>query len=122
MGSALLLSKLSYMFYFYNLCSKREDVYRVVKAVISKGDWMNSEAKRFAQFLVWMNIQFFCELLYHGITNYTFWSHLQGLSCLILNQLLYLFSFKICFSVCLSLFHLFAPSFLQYVHLFYDIQ
>lgn len=33
------------------LCSKREDVYRVVKAVISRGDWMNSEATRFAQFL-----------------------------------------------------------------------
>lgn len=34
-----------------SLCSKREDVYRVVKAVISRDDWMNSEAKRYAQFL-----------------------------------------------------------------------
>ncbi|KAL8037862.1 hypothetical protein ABFS82_11G066500 [Erythranthe guttata] len=33
-------------------CSKREDVYRVVKAFAARGDWMNSEVKRFANNLV----------------------------------------------------------------------
>ncbi|KAL0385411.1 UNVERIFIED_CONTAM: putative thimet oligopeptidase [Sesamum radiatum] len=33
-------------------CSKREDVYRVIKAFTARGDWMSSEVKRFAQYLV----------------------------------------------------------------------
>lgn len=35
-----------------SVCSKREDVYRVVKAVMYKGDWISPEAKQFVQFLV----------------------------------------------------------------------
>ncbi|CAK9155833.1 unnamed protein product [Ilex paraguariensis] len=34
------------------MCSKREDVYRVVKAFAAKGEWVNPEAKRYTQFLV----------------------------------------------------------------------
>ncbi|KAI3467654.1 hypothetical protein Pfo_024317 [Paulownia fortunei] len=33
-------------------CSKREAVYRVIKAFTARGDWMSSEVKRFAQYLV----------------------------------------------------------------------
>ncbi|KAG5090246.1 hypothetical protein JHK82_049024 [Glycine max] len=33
-------------------CSKREDVYLVIKAFAVKGEWMNAEAKRFVQILV----------------------------------------------------------------------
>ncbi|KAI8022779.1 putative thimet oligopeptidase [Camellia lanceoleosa] len=33
-------------------CSKREDVYRVIKAVAARGEWMNTEAKRYTQCLV----------------------------------------------------------------------
>ncbi|XP_011042314.1 PREDICTED: probable thimet oligopeptidase isoform X2 [Populus euphratica] len=33
-------------------CSKREDVYRVVKAFASKGEWMNPEAKHYMKCLV----------------------------------------------------------------------
>ncbi|KAK7306216.1 hypothetical protein VNO77_44142 [Canavalia gladiata] len=33
-------------------CSKREDIYLVVKAFTVKGEWMNAEAKRFVQILV----------------------------------------------------------------------
>ncbi|KAL3511404.1 hypothetical protein ACH5RR_030805 [Cinchona calisaya] len=32
--------------------SKREDIYRVIKALMARGDWMSSEAKRFTQSLV----------------------------------------------------------------------
>ncbi|XP_054786982.1 probable thimet oligopeptidase [Prosopis cineraria] len=35
-----------------NLCSKREDVYLVVKAFAAKGEWMSAEAKCFVQILV----------------------------------------------------------------------
>ncbi|KAK7280908.1 hypothetical protein RIF29_08476 [Crotalaria pallida] len=35
-----------------DLCSKREDVYLVVKAFAIKGEWMNAEAKRFVQILM----------------------------------------------------------------------
>ncbi|KAH6798728.1 Zincin-like metalloproteases family protein [Perilla frutescens var. frutescens] len=35
-----------------SICSKREDVYRVVKAFIARGDWMSSEVKCYAQYLV----------------------------------------------------------------------
>ncbi|GAB4829314.1 hypothetical protein Ancab_018984 [Ancistrocladus abbreviatus] len=35
-----------------SICSKREDVYRVVKAFASKGEWINSEAKCYIQCLV----------------------------------------------------------------------
>ncbi|KAF3431110.1 hypothetical protein FNV43_RR25840 [Rhamnella rubrinervis] len=34
------------------LCSKREDVYRVVRAFAARGEWVNAEAKRFTQCLV----------------------------------------------------------------------
>ncbi|KAJ6771537.1 SACCHAROLYSIN [Salix koriyanagi] len=34
------------------MCSKREDVYRVVKAFASKGEWMNPEAKHYIKCLV----------------------------------------------------------------------
>ncbi|KAJ6721596.1 PROTEASE M3 THIMET OLIGOPEPTIDASE-RELATED [Salix viminalis] len=34
------------------MCSKREDVYRVVKAFASKGEWMNPEAKLYIKCLV----------------------------------------------------------------------
>nr|XP_043636225.1 probable thimet oligopeptidase [Erigeron canadensis] len=33
-------------------CSRREDVYRVVKAFAAKGEWMNMELKRYTLFLV----------------------------------------------------------------------
>ncbi|KAK9108396.1 hypothetical protein Syun_024407 [Stephania yunnanensis] len=33
-------------------CRNREDVYRVIKAFASKGEWMNLEANRYIQFLV----------------------------------------------------------------------
>ncbi|KAK6242221.1 hypothetical protein SCA6_007610 [Theobroma cacao] len=33
-------------------CSKREDVYRVVKAFAAKGEWMGPEAKRYVQCLI----------------------------------------------------------------------
>ncbi|KAG8365960.1 hypothetical protein BUALT_Bualt17G0026300 [Buddleja alternifolia] len=33
-------------------CSKREDVYRVIKTFTARGDWISSEVKRFAQYLV----------------------------------------------------------------------
>lgn len=32
--------------------SKREDVYRVIKAFAARGEWMSSEAKRYTQCLV----------------------------------------------------------------------
>lgn len=35
-----------------SMCSKREDVYRVVKAFASKGEWMNPEAKNYIKCLV----------------------------------------------------------------------
>ncbi|KAH8495439.1 hypothetical protein H0E87_018570 [Populus deltoides] len=35
-----------------SMCSKREDVYRVVKAFASKGEWMNPEAKHYIKCLV----------------------------------------------------------------------
>ncbi|XP_061368085.1 probable thimet oligopeptidase isoform X1 [Gastrolobium bilobum] len=35
-----------------DVCSKREDVYLVVKAFAVRGDWMNAEVKRFVQILV----------------------------------------------------------------------
>ncbi|KAL8535208.1 hypothetical protein ACS0TY_011004 [Phlomoides rotata] len=35
-----------------SVCSKREDVYRVIKAFTSRGDWISSEVKRFVQSLV----------------------------------------------------------------------
>ncbi|XP_057431663.1 probable thimet oligopeptidase isoform X2 [Lotus japonicus] len=35
-----------------HMCSKREDVYLVVKAFAARGDWMNAETKRFVQILV----------------------------------------------------------------------
>ncbi|GMN49143.1 hypothetical protein TIFTF001_018304 [Ficus carica] len=34
------------------MCRKREDVYRVVRASVSKGEWMNAEAKRYTLCLV----------------------------------------------------------------------
>lgn len=34
-----------------SICSKREDVYRVIRALVARGDWMSSEAKRFTQSL-----------------------------------------------------------------------
>ncbi|KAA8533259.1 hypothetical protein F0562_033208 [Nyssa sinensis] len=34
------------------MCSKREDVYRVVKAFATRGEWMSHEAKRYTQNLV----------------------------------------------------------------------
>lgn len=34
--------------------SKREDVYRVVKAFAARGERMSPEAKRYNQFLVWI--------------------------------------------------------------------
>lgn len=35
-----------------SICSKREDVYRVIKAFAARGDWMSSEVKHYAQCLV----------------------------------------------------------------------
>ncbi|KAI5572948.1 hypothetical protein BDE02_10G046600 [Populus trichocarpa] len=35
-----------------SMCSKREDVYRVLKAFASKGEWMNPEAKHYIKCLV----------------------------------------------------------------------
>ncbi|XP_024636041.1 probable thimet oligopeptidase isoform X2 [Medicago truncatula] len=35
-----------------NICSKREDIYLVVKAFAVRGDWMNAEIKSFVQILV----------------------------------------------------------------------
>ncbi|KAJ6890258.1 thimet oligopeptidase isoform X1 [Populus alba x Populus x berolinensis] len=35
-----------------SMCSKREDVYRLVKAFASKGEWMNPEAKHYIKCLV----------------------------------------------------------------------
>ncbi|XP_027153331.1 probable thimet oligopeptidase [Coffea eugenioides] len=35
-----------------SICSKREDVYRVIRALMARGDWMSSEAKRCTQSLV----------------------------------------------------------------------
>lgn len=32
--------------------SKREDVYRVIKAIAARGEWTNAEAKRYIQSLV----------------------------------------------------------------------
>ncbi|KAF6156888.1 hypothetical protein GIB67_000428 [Kingdonia uniflora] len=46
---------------FFDSCkviSKREDVYRVVKAFASRGEWMNPDAKRFIQHLVWEQTSF----------------------------------------------------------------
>ncbi|XP_057949474.1 probable thimet oligopeptidase isoform X2 [Malania oleifera] len=34
------------------MCSKREDVYRVIKALAARGEWMNSEAKNYVQCLI----------------------------------------------------------------------
>lgn len=34
------------------LSSKREDVYRVVKAFATRGEWVNAEAKNYTQALV----------------------------------------------------------------------
>ncbi|KAF5442942.1 hypothetical protein F2P56_035547 [Juglans regia] len=34
------------------MCSKREDVYRVIKAIAARGEWMNAEAKHYIQSLV----------------------------------------------------------------------
>uniref|UniRef100_A0A2N9FSA7 Peptidase M3A/M3B catalytic domain-containing protein n=1 Tax=Fagus sylvatica TaxID=28930 RepID=A0A2N9FSA7_FAGSY len=34
------------------ICSKREDVYRVIKAVAARGEWKSAEAKRYTQSLV----------------------------------------------------------------------
>ncbi|KAK9277753.1 hypothetical protein L1049_007300 [Liquidambar formosana] len=34
-------------------CSKREDVYRAIKAFAARGEWMSLEAKRYIEFLVW---------------------------------------------------------------------
>ncbi|XP_051116561.1 probable thimet oligopeptidase [Andrographis paniculata] len=36
----------------FSACSKREDVYRVIKAFAARGDGLSSEVKRFAQYLV----------------------------------------------------------------------
>ncbi|KAK2987176.1 hypothetical protein RJ640_030768 [Escallonia rubra] len=35
-----------------SICSKREDVYLVIKAFAARGEWMSPEAKRYTQFLV----------------------------------------------------------------------
>lgn len=48
----VLFSALTYILWAMTLSSKREDVYRVVKAFATRGEWVNAEAKHYTQALV----------------------------------------------------------------------